>query len=196
MMQISRRYSLSYIIVSSTYLSYSARYMRWSRTLLPVLQHFYEQPWGRESRTTLSPRISEARADIHYLARRVVYLLNLELFVEHDKTVGRVVYDVVREALRLVLKIGQTHRYLRLALIDRDRLFAAGVVSAGAAVQLVRGLESCPCGEESRLISAVGRGLEFALDDGEVLAGARSGSGCSTSKSLLCRRTAPPPCNL
>ena len=79
-------------------------------------------------------------AEIHYLERGFVYLLNLKLFVEENKSVWSVADDVVRKALRLVFKIGQAHRYLRLAVIYGDSLFAAGVVSAGAAVELIRGL--------------------------------------------------------
>ena len=68
------------------------------------------------------------------------YPLYLLAFVEQDKSVGRVADDVVREALRLVFKIGQAHRYLRLAMIYGDSFFAAGVVSAGTADLVIRNI--------------------------------------------------------
>ena len=37
-------------------------------------------------------------ADIHYLQRGVVYLLNLKSLVEHDKTVRRIAYDRSRKS--------------------------------------------------------------------------------------------------
>lgn len=48
--------------------------------------------------------------------------------------------DVAGQTLAALLQIGQAHADLRLALIDRNGLFPAGIVAAAAAVELIRGL--------------------------------------------------------
>ena len=75
--------------------------------------------------------------NVNNFERSVVDLLNLKLFVENDKSVRRIAHDCVGEALRLVLEVWQTHGNLSLALKDCNSLFTAGIVAAGAAIQLV-----------------------------------------------------------
>ena len=48
-------------------------------------------------------------ADVDNLQCRLVDLLNLQLFVKNNKPVRRVAHDCIREALRLILKVRQTH---------------------------------------------------------------------------------------
>ena len=80
-------------------------------------------------------------ADIHELSRRRIDLLDLEVFVQNDQSVGGVVYNGIREAFRLVFQKRQTHGDLGFALADRNGFFPAGIISARAAVQFLRGLE-------------------------------------------------------
>ena len=68
-------------------------------------------------------------------------MLHLQLAVEHDDAVGAVSGDGIVDVFRLFHQIGQAHGDLRLALINGYSLFPAGVIAAGAAVQLLAGLE-------------------------------------------------------
>ena len=76
--------------------------------------------------------------DIHNISCRLVYLLYFKVFAKHHYTVGRVVYYVVGEALGLFFKIRQAHGKVCLALKYCYRFFTAGIITAAAAVELLR----------------------------------------------------------
>ena len=75
---------------------------------------------------------------VEHLQRRFVYLLDFEILVDDYYAVWRVGEYVARKALRLLHEEGQAHVDVRLALEHGDGFFAAGLVAAGSAVQLVR----------------------------------------------------------
>ena len=75
--------------------------------------------------------------DIHKLHSRLVYLLHFKGFVKHDNGVWRIFYDGIGEAFRLFLKERQAHGKIRLSVEHRHGLFAAGIIAAASAVQLV-----------------------------------------------------------
>ena len=81
-----------------------------------------------------------------------VDLLYLQRFVEDEDAVCRVVDDRIGEGFRLAEQVRQAHRDFGLALIDRNGLFAAGIVAAGAAVELLLGTgrQTRSCGESPR----------------------------------------------
>ena len=84
----------------------------------------------------LAQHIPLAR-NMEHVHRRRVDLLHLQVLVDHENAVWRVAQDIVGEALRLVHQKRQAHADIRLTVIDRNRLLAAGVVAAASAVELV-----------------------------------------------------------
>ena len=76
-------------------------------------------------------------ADVEHLQRRAVELLNLQILVDDNDAAGHVIEYLIAEALGFVHDKGQTHAVVCFAAVDGDCLVAAGVVAAGAAVELV-----------------------------------------------------------
>ncbi len=76
---------------------------------------------------------------VHEPARRAVDLLYLHAFVEHQNGVGRVGNDFVRKGFRFFLQIRQAHAEVSLPEDHGFRFFAAGVVAAASAVELILG---------------------------------------------------------
>ena len=67
---------------------------------------------------------------VENFARRGVDLLNFQSVVDDDERVRRVGNYAIGKTLGFFFKVGQTHRNFRLAVDDRYRFFAAGIVPA------------------------------------------------------------------
>ena len=110
-----------------------------SRYAAPRVFHIHEHLRIQNADDRLSHDVRRT-GNVHESQRRAVNLLNLQVFVQHDDAVRRIVDDVIREILRSVFEIRQTHRNFRFSLIDCHRLRTARIISAGTAVKLIRRL--------------------------------------------------------